>query len=409
MVESAGSLAASDAHLSNSATVQLSDAPMLLPVPPLLSPFFKEQSELLSADALLYGHDHLRQHPEQPQEQELEEDAERAQPSSEATLLQQQLSAAARRLSTSIDAQTGRPRAASLRSPLSPPIRPTLATRHSSFTQRDGQMALNGHQAVLDKPISIKTDLPVNRQRSSTPPPTRSREPSTATERASPSTLSIPSPTTPTGSSSSSSPKRTSPRALLAPLKALRRLSVQASPSPPTPGMTRSHSSPPFLPSLTPTAPLSPLNLTFTPPTAGIAPSTQTQWPTLEQSAPYQQAAFSLSAPDLISTVVPEAAIPQEPLDAMAQEAQDSPLDLGAVFREVQDYSLHAREDKRYHALLELVETETAYRDTLRTLVKVSLSRSNRCSSSSLTLVFDRCTSRHSLSFPCYPRATSRL
>ncbi|GAA6059167.1 hypothetical protein JCM10212_005512 [Sporobolomyces blumeae] len=171
--------------------------------------------------------------------------------------------------------------------------------------------------------------------------------------------------------------------------------SIPASPLPPilSPGLTRSASSPPILPAIPLTASLSP-TLELTPPTAGLSPAPET-WPldgvsdtsVVPTQRYHRPPNTSASAPNL--TLLASAPIAGAstttlamPIDAVfPPPAHDSltfgpdvlAVDLPPVSSPVDDKvpNRSQRDEKRYHALVELVETETGYLEHLRALVKV--------------------------------------
>ncbi|GAA5891790.1 hypothetical protein JCM5296_001862 [Sporobolomyces johnsonii] len=173
--------------------------------------------------------------------------------------------------------------------------------------------------------------------------------------------------------------------------------SIPASPLPPilSPGLSRSASLPPVLPAISCTAQFSP-TLELTPPTASLHPTSKT-WPTgASSSSPpahsasslYTQPATSASAPNLtVVAYAPVAAPPSAPtfltppkpspppvLDPLAFDAElliapDEYSTDSVVDKRSDDHA--KRDEKRYHALVELVETESGYLEHLRMLVKV--------------------------------------
>lgn len=366
------------------AAVAVATAPTLSPLPPLLSPLFKEPSTWLHAQE-----DSLKTLEEQrvevhDQEQEEARDSMGAAPSQSAgeiALLQQQLKVAARRMSVGSGFLDGvglndageegsdgvrRPRSASLQgsSNDAAPRRPRLADTKRPSSYYEGQKSF---ETTSDDYIFL-------RRRSATPPPSRAH-PAEAGPSSRPHPSSPETPSTSKIRSFSVSPKRAFPRPSLGPaLRAFKTpflSSIPASPASPPAFMTRSHSSPPLLPSFTPPAPISPVEFCFTPPTAGLDPSSKTQWPSVEHPSIYEQSPFSLSAPNLLATIAAESPTPKAPLEPV--ELDENPEEAyEAVLAEVEQYSGVGREEKRFHALSELVETETAYIDRLRTLVKVS-------------------------------------
>lgn len=197
--------------------------------------------------------------------------------------------------------------------------------------------------------------------------------------------------------------------------------SIPASPLPPilSPGLTRSSSSPPVLPAIVSAGPIS-HSWTIDPPTAELEPDPSKLWPSIKTTsvpshpppAPssfYSRAATSASAPDLslYASVPPSDAstsyfptpstassplvsIPSPlPRASTATTTVDGPLshDPELLVADAEALRLDEREkverreadEKRYHALVELVETERGYLEHLRVLVKVR--------SSSLVLV----------------------
>ncbi|GAA5894581.1 uncharacterized protein JCM6883_002143 [Sporobolomyces salmoneus] len=178
--------------------------------------------------------------------------------------------------------------------------------------------------------------------------------------------------------------------------------SIPASPLPPilSPGgMTRSASSPPVLPAIVSTASFSP-TLELTPPTAGLSPLPSDDWPTSDASTSsspphFARTSTSASAPNLSllaaapivfdspkptassSNVTAEESVPME--QSISGELltfdpelliPDSPVVEVSTVRDKSD-ARTKQDEKRYHALVELVETETAYLEHLRALVKV--------------------------------------
>jgi len=174
--------------------------------------------------------------------------------------------------------------------------------------------------------------------------------------------------------------------------------SIPASPLPPilSPGMTRSASSPPILPTIPSTASISP-TLELTPPSAGLAPSQQS-WPDNPKTAP------TTMPPPILSRTGTSASVPNLSLLASASIDSDSPnlspfslpdslptsthsatesltFDPELLIPDSPIVSLSPTEDKldaktkrderRYHALIELVDTESGYLEHLRALVKV--------------------------------------
>lgn len=174
--------------------------------------------------------------------------------------------------------------------------------------------------------------------------------------------------------------------------------SIPASPLPPilSPGMTRSASSPPILPTIPSTASISP-TLELTPPSAGLAPSQQS-WPDNPKTAP------TTMPPPILSRTGTSASVPNLSLLASAPIDSDSPnlspfslpdslptsthsatesltFDPELLIPDSPIVSLSPTEDKldaktkrderRYHALIELVDTESGYLEHLRALVKV--------------------------------------
>lgn len=189
-----------------------------------------------------------------------------------------------------------------------------------------------------------------------------------------------------------SSPIRTSP-ITSSPIAAFRAAfrgphlsSIPASPMspPPPPGIIRSASSPPFLPSLPSTSPMSPIKLNFTPPTADAEePPVTSAWPSSDTSQAeaypfpvYTRPTFATSAPHLTLCIPAPTPISTE----TANDVLDTPFDsddeaeivMEAVFSAAGYEAARLRDKNRYHALLELVETETAYLESLRVLVNVS-------------------------------------
>ncbi|BGO97355.1 hypothetical protein NBRC10513v2_001276 [Rhodotorula toruloides] len=193
--------------------------------------------------------------------------------------------------------------------------------------------------------------------------------------------------------------------------------SIPASPLPPilSPGLTRSSSSPPVLPAIVSAGPISP-SWTIDPPTAELDPdpsklypapkTTSSALPRLPSHPPpalssfYSRAATSASAPDLslYASVPPSdsstsyfptstASSPLAstcsplPLVSAATTTLDEPLshdpellvaDAEAVrIEEREKVERRQADEKRYHALVELVETERGYLEHLRVLVKV--------------------------------------
>ena len=102
----------------------------------------------------------------------------------------------------------------------------------------------------------------------------------------------------------------------------------------------------------------------ITPPSATL-PSSRS-WPLPALASIYARPDISASAPDLPSAEVASSAVAHSVSD---QGAKHSVFSLNHA----SDVSLAVvgREEKRYHALLELVETEKGYLDSLRVLVKV--------------------------------------
>ncbi|ORY90694.1 hypothetical protein BCR35DRAFT_299256 [Leucosporidium creatinivorum] len=366
---------------SYSAAAAPAAAPALSPLPPLSSPLFKEPSSLLHAQE-----DSFRTLEEQRVEEEQEEARDGmgqapSQSAGEIALLQQQLKVAARRMSVGsgitdgvgLDGAGGqdgdgtrRPRSSSLRGANdgSAPRRPRLADTKRPSSYYEGQKSF---ETTSDDYIFL-------RRRSATPPPSHASQQAEGGPSSRPHPSSPATPSTSKIRSFSASPKRASPRPSLGPaLRAFKTpflSSIPASPASPPAFMTRSHSSPPLLPSFTPPAPISPVELCFTPPTAGLDPSSKTQWPSVEQQSVYEQPSLSLSAPNLLATIVAESPIPNTPLEPV--ELDENPEEgLESLLGEVEHYAGVGREEKRFHALLELVETETVYLDRLRTLVKV--------------------------------------
>lgn len=364
-------------------------APSLSPLPPLCSPLLEETSPLLAQQedsSTRHASEQVRVTPAAKQEEERE--AQMGQTPSSATsevaLLQQQLNVAARRMSvssnidlpafegasaTTVEEGQRRPRSSSLRAEGGAVTsRPRLADTKRPSTYYEGQPSLYGELDLAE----------AGRRRSSTPPRQQAGSPSRAT-------ISSSTPIASKIRSFSASPRRSSPRPSLGPafraLKSPFQLSsIPASPNSPPAFMTRSHSSPPLLPSINSGAPISPVELCFTPPTAGLAPPSSTEWPTIDPPAPliYHQSSFSLSAPNLLATISATSPIPRVPLDSVELDENpevEEPMSPNALFQEVEKYAGVPREEKRYHALLELVETESGYLDSLRTLVKVSWRR----------------------------------
>ncbi|GAA5923257.1 hypothetical protein JCM1841_005687 [Sporobolomyces salmonicolor] len=178
--------------------------------------------------------------------------------------------------------------------------------------------------------------------------------------------------------------------------------SIPASPLPPilSPGLSRSASLPPVLPAIPCTAQFSP-TLELTPPTASLQPTSKT-WPTgasssspsaLSASSLYIQPATSASAPNLtvvasVPADVPSSAppyltppylTPPNPspppiLDTLTFDAERliAPDEYSTVLVADKQKDDRAKGDeKRYHALVELIETESGYLEHLRVLVKV--------------------------------------
>ncbi|GAA5873404.1 hypothetical protein JCM16303_001115 [Sporobolomyces ruberrimus] len=246
-------------------------------------------------------------------------------------------------------------------------------------------------------------------------PPRRSIEdmrtrssPSTVPPPASPTATpssSIPSSATPVRRSASSSPSSKFGRraAKPSPTPSLRhsmRLpflpSIPASPLPPVlspGGMTRSASSPPILPAIVSTASFSP-TLELTPPSAGLTPFEAEEWPTSNVSPPtFVRSSTSVSAPNL-SVLAASPIVFDSPASTLSEPIcrdpsplilsnnsglltfdpelliPDSPIVSTSPNRDQLDASSKL-DEKRYHALVELVETESAYLDHLRALVKV--------------------------------------
>ncbi|GAA5845110.1 hypothetical protein JCM5353_006840 [Sporobolomyces roseus] len=174
--------------------------------------------------------------------------------------------------------------------------------------------------------------------------------------------------------------------------------SIPASPLPPilSPGMTRSASSPPILPTIPATSSISP-TLELTPPSAGLAPS-QRSWPDNTTTS------ITTMPPPILTRTGTSASVPNLSLLASAPIDSDSPtlthislpgslpasthsatesltFDPELLIPDSPIVSLSPTEDKldakmkrderRYHALIELVDTESGYLEHLRALVKV--------------------------------------
>lgn len=188
------------------------------------------------------------------------------------------------------------------------------------------------------------------------------------------------------------SPKRSSP-IISSPIATFRSIfkhpqlsSIPASPMsppppPPAPGISRSQSSPPFLPSVPVVSPLSPVHLHFTPPSAEPEhkPSSWPSSTSSEDAYPFPLTAIT-STPHLSISIPTRASMADSPLeDPLHGSAIDSEDEtdqaLENVFRADANENGRARHEKRYHALLELVETESAYLESLRILVQVSAVR----------------------------------
>ncbi|KAK4701210.1 hypothetical protein P7C70_g5026, partial [Phenoliferia sp. Uapishka_3] len=101
----------------------------------------------------------------------------------------------------------------------------------------------------------------------------------------------------------------------------------------------------------------------ITPPSATL-PSSRS-WP-LPSLSLYSRPDLSVSAPDLISAAVASA-------PAMSRTLSDGEVKRPVIVKRASEAAvtqLVGKEEKRYHALLELVETERGYLDSLRVLVK---------------------------------------
>ncbi|GAA5975897.1 hypothetical protein JCM5350_000771 [Sporobolomyces pararoseus] len=169
--------------------------------------------------------------------------------------------------------------------------------------------------------------------------------------------------------------------------------SIPASPLPPilSPGgMTRSSSSPPILPAIVSSASFSP-TLELTPPSAGLTPLPSGNWPdsNLSPSPPhFARTSTSASAPNLsllaaspISTSSTSISPEDSPPTSMPASGElltfdpellipDSPVVALSSMKD-QLEGRAKQDEKRYHALVELVDTELAYLEHLRALVKV--------------------------------------
>ncbi|GAA5964766.1 hypothetical protein JCM3765_002547 [Sporobolomyces pararoseus] len=169
--------------------------------------------------------------------------------------------------------------------------------------------------------------------------------------------------------------------------------SIPASPLPPilSPGgMTRSSSSPPILPAIVTSASFSP-TLEFTPPSAGLTSLPDGNWPNSNSSASpphFARTSTSASAPNLsllaatpISTPLTSITPEDSPPTAMPVSGElltfdpellipDSPVVALSSMKD-QLEGRAKQDEKRYHALVELVDTELAYLEHLRALVKV--------------------------------------
>ncbi|GAA6011460.1 hypothetical protein JCM11491_002794 [Sporobolomyces phaffii] len=171
--------------------------------------------------------------------------------------------------------------------------------------------------------------------------------------------------------------------------------SIPASPLPPilSPGLTRSSSSPPILPAIVSTAAFSP-TLELTPPSAGLTSLPDPSWPSANTSPPsLARSSTSVSAPDLsvlapspvdlerYSTETTRVSLDETPPQLVTGPGElltydpdllipESPVvDLSSV--QDQLLSRAKQDEKRFHALVELVDTESAYLEHLRALVKV--------------------------------------
>lgn len=189
--------------------------------------------------------------------------------------------------------------------------------------------------------------------------------------------------------------------------------SIPASPLPPilSPGLTRSASSPPILPNIATGGPLSP-TFALIPPTAALSPASHEQWPAhgrassspplthlhrastsssapnlpLVANAPISEPSSYFTSPATTAASSPGAEAPCPlPLSSalgLRSGSQDSdPLtyDSDLLVADADTALVEAKEqadrvqlnEKRYHALVELVETERGYLEHLRVLVKV--------------------------------------
>lgn len=226
-----------------------------------------------------------------------------------------------------------------------------------------------------------------SRQRSATAPGEPTSEPKFGRSPSAPTT-----PEKGTGRRINSSPIRTSP-ITSSPIVAFRAAfkgpilsSIPASPmSPPSFGIVRSASSPPMLPSVPCTSPLLPIQLDTARPMIELEQtSAAPSWFSRHDQAStegypfpvYTRAQFATSAPHLTISIPAQAPLPAE----NATDALDTPFDSDdeteanseALFNAVGNDAGRARDKNRYHALLELVETESAYLESIRVLVNVS-------------------------------------
>lgn len=140
---------------------------------------------------------------------------------------------------------------------------------------------------------------------------------------------------------------------------------IPASPLSPPP-LTRSHTSPQMQPTLLASAPVPPVSLSIIPPTAG---PDESAFATPPPHHVYQHPRHAMSAPQLSISIPVEA-----PLFGQVESIVAPPKATCAVAQ--QTAHLTRPDDERlYHALYELVETEKGYSDHLKTLVRVRLFR----------------------------------
>ncbi|GAA5924015.1 uncharacterized protein JCM15063_005525 [Sporobolomyces koalae] len=169
--------------------------------------------------------------------------------------------------------------------------------------------------------------------------------------------------------------------------------SIPASPLPPilSPGLTRSSSSPPVLPAIVSTAAFSP-TLELTPPSADLSPAPAC-WPNATDPPSLVRSATSASAPNLSlltsAPIEPESPTSSVSNDDLAPSSQplaratgelltfdpellipDSPI-IPISLSNTTQRTTSKNDERRYHALVELVGTEAGYLEHLRALVKV--------------------------------------